>query len=95
MDGSLYELTEEIKLEKNYKHTIEIVVDRLSVKPEIRSRLADSIETCCAMTGGLALVDVIGGEEMLFSQNYACPDHDVSIEVLSPKTSVFLTKNIY
>ena len=52
VDGNMYELTEEIKLEKNYKHTIEIVVDRLSVKPEIRSRLADSIETCCAMTGG-------------------------------------------
>ena len=80
VDGSMYELTEEIKLEKNYKHTIEIVVDRLSVKPEIRSRLADSIETCCAMTGGLALVDVIGGEEMLFSQNYACPDHDILVE---------------
>ena len=80
VDGNMYELTEEIKLEKNYKHTIEIVVDRLSVKPEIRSRLADSIETCCSMTGGLALVDVIGGEEMLFSQNYACPDHDISIE---------------
>ena len=89
VDGSLYELTEEIKLEKNYKHTIEIVVDRLSVKPEIRSRLADSIETCCAMTGGLALVDVIGGEEMLFSQNYACPDHDVSIEELSPNMFSF------
>ena len=89
VDGSLYELTEEIKLEKNYKHTIEIVVDRLSGKPEIRSRLADSIETCCAMTGGLALVDVIGGEEMLFSQNYACPDHDVSIEELSPNMFSF------
>ena len=89
VDGSLYELTEEIKLEKNYKHTIEIVVDRLSVKPEIRSRLADSIETCCAMTGGLALVDVIGGEEMLFSQNYACPDHDISIEELSPNMFSF------
>ena len=89
VDGSMYELTEEIKLEKNYKHTIEIVVDRLSVKPEIRSRLADSIETCCAMTGGLALVDVIGGEEMLFSQNYACPDHDISIEELSPNMFSF------
>ena len=89
VDGSLYDLTEEIKLEKNYKHTIEIVVDRLSVKPEIRSRLADSIETCCAMTGGLALVDVIGGEEMLFSQNYACPDHDISIEELSPNMFSF------
>ena len=64
VDGNMYELTEEIKLEKNYKHTIEIVVDRLSVKPEIRSRLADSIETCCAMTGGLVVVDVVGGEEM-------------------------------
>ena len=89
VDGSLYELTEEIKLEKNYKHTIEIVVDRLSVKPEIRSRLADSIETCCAMTGGLALVDVIGGGEMLCSQHYACPDHDVSSEELSPNMFSF------
>ena len=78
-----------IKLEKNYKHTIEIVVDRLSVKPEIRSRLADSIETCCAMTGGLVVVDVVGGEEMLFSQNYACPDHDISIEELSPNMFSF------
>ena len=91
VDGNMYELTEEIKLEKNYKHTIEIVVDRLSVKPEIRSRLADSIETCCAMTGGLALVDVVGGEEMLFSQNYACPDHDISIEELSKLTNRSLT----
>ena len=89
VDGNLYELDEEIKLEKNYKHTIEIVVDRLSVKPEIRSRLADSIETCCAMTGGLVVVDVVGGEEMLFSQNYACPEHGVSIDELSPRMFSF------
>ena len=88
-DGNLYDLSEDIPLEKNKKHSIEIVVDRLSVKPEIRSRLADSIETCCAMTGGLALVDVVGGEEMLFSQNYACPDHDISIEELSPNMFSF------
>ena len=88
-DGNLYDLSEDIPLDKNKKHSIEIVVDRLSVKPEIRSRLADSIETCCAMTGGLALVDVIGGEEMLFSQNYACPDHDISIEELSPNMFSF------
>lgn len=89
VDGNIYELTEEIALEKNKKHTIEIIIDRLSVKPEIRSRLADSLETCCSMTGGLALVDVIGGEEMLFSQNYACPDHDVSLEELAPSMFSF------
>lgn len=84
VDGSLYELTEEIKLEKNKKHNIEIVIDRLSVKPEIRSRLADSIEVSASMTGGLTLIDVIDGEELLFSQSYACPEHDVSVEELTP-----------
>ncbi len=84
VDGNLYELTEEIRPEKNKKHNIEIVIDRLSVKPEIRSRLADSIEVSASMTGGLTLIDVVGGEEMLFSQSYACPEHDVSVEELTP-----------
>ena len=84
VDGNIYELTETIPMEKNKKHTVEIIVDRLSIKPEVRSRLADSIETSAAMTGGLTLIDVIDGEEMLFSQNFACPDHDVSIDELSP-----------
>ena len=89
VDGIMYELTENIKLEKNKKHTIEVVVDRLIIKEEIRSRLSDSIETASALTGGLALVDVIGGEEILFSQNYSCPDHDISIEELNPRLFSF------
>ena len=89
VDGNLYDLTETIQLEKNKKHTIEVVVDRLVIKPEIHSRLTDSIETASGLTGGLALVDVIGGEEILFSQNYSCPDHDISIEELAPSMFSF------
>ncbi len=90
VDGNMYDLTETISLEKNKKHTIEVVVDRLVIKEEIRSRLADSIETASGLTGGLALVDVVGGEEILFSQNYSCPDHDdVSIEELTPRMFSF------
>lgn len=84
VDGNMYELTEEIKIEKNKKHTIEIVVDRLVVREDIRSRLSDSLETAIGLTGGLALVTVEGVDEILFSQNYACPDHDVSIGELEP-----------
>ena len=80
IDGITYDLSEEIKIEKNKKHTIEIVVDRLVIKEGIKSRLTDSIETVSSLTGGLVGVDVIGGEEMLFSQNYACPEHGVSID---------------
>lgn len=89
VDGIIYDLSEEIKLEKNKKHTIEIVVDRLVVKPEIRSRLTDSIEITSQLTGGLTTVDVIDGEELNFSQNYSCPDHDISIEELSPRMFSF------
>ncbi len=89
VDGNTYDLSETIKLEKNKKHTIEIVVDRLVIGGDIRSRLAGSIETAIALTGGLLLVDVIDGEEMLFSQSYSCPDHDISIEELSPRMFSF------
>ncbi len=89
VDGNMYELTEDIKLEKNKKHSIEVVIDRLVVKPEIRSRLADSIETAIALTGNLALVDVVDGEEMLFSQSYSCPEHDISIDELAPRMFSF------
>ncbi|MBQ8395960.1 MAG: excinuclease ABC subunit UvrA, partial [Oscillospiraceae bacterium] len=85
----VYDLSEKITMEKNKKHTIEIIVDRLVVKPEIRSRLSDSIEVVTSLSGGLVGVDVIGGEELLFSQNYACPDHGVSIEELSPRMFSF------
>ncbi len=89
VDGIVYDLSEPIKLEKNKKHTIEIVIDRLVISEEIRSRLADSIETATALSGGLLTVDVIDGEEMTFSQNYSCPEHGVSIEELSPRMFSF------
>ena len=89
VDGNLYELTETIKLEKNKRHDIEIIVDRLVVKESIRSRLADSVETAASLAEGLVLCDVIGGEELLFSQNYACPDHGTCIEELEPRMFSF------
>ena len=88
-DGILYDLSEDIKLEKNKKHFIEIVVDRLILKADVRSRLSDSLEASMAISGGLVLADVIDGEEILFSQNYACPDHGISIEDLSPRMFSF------
>ena len=88
VDGNLYDLSEEIKLEKNKKHTIEVVVDRLVIKEGVRSRLADSLETAIWLTGGIAIVDA-EGEEMTFSSNYACPDHDISIEELTPRMFSF------
>ena len=84
IDGNIYDLSEEIKLEKNKKHSIEIVVDRLVVKEGMRSRLADSIETAAAVSGGTVTVDVIGGEELQFSQSFACEEHGVSIPELTP-----------
>ena len=89
VDGITYDLSEEINIEKNKKHTIEIIVDRLVIKDGIKSRLTDSIETVSDLTGGLVGVDVIDGEEMLFSQNYACPEHGVSIEELNPRMFSF------
>lgn len=89
VDGNLYDLSETIQLEKNKKHNIEIVVDRLVIKPEIKSRLTDSLEIASNLSGGLVIIDVIGGEEILFSQNYACPEHGVSIEELSPRMFSF------
>ncbi len=89
IDGSIYDLSEEIKLEKNKKHTIEIIVDRLVVKPEIKSRLSDSLETVMQQSGGLAVVNVIDGEDLMFSQNYACPDHGAAIDELSPRMFSF------
>ncbi|MBQ8175776.1 MAG: excinuclease ABC subunit UvrA [Oscillospiraceae bacterium] len=88
-DGIIYDLSEEIKLEKNKKHSIEIVIDRLVIKEGIESRLGDSVETVASISGGLVIVDVIDGEEMLFSQNYACPEHNISIEELSPRMFSF------
>ena len=89
IDGNLYDLSEEITLEKNKKHTVEIVVDRLVIRGDIHTRLADSLETAIGLTGGLVVIDVIGGEEMQFSQSYACPEHGTSIEELAPRMFSF------
>ena len=84
IDDIMYDLSEDIKLEKNKKHNIEIVVDRIVVKEGLESRITDSLETVFSLTDGLAIVDVIGGEPILFSQNYACPEHNISIGELEP-----------
>jgi len=88
-DGILYDLSEDIVLEKNKKHSVEVVVDRLVIKDGIRSRLSDSIETASKLADGLILVSVVDGEEVLYSQNYACPEHGVSITELSPRMFSF------
>ncbi len=89
IDGNLYELSEEIKLEKNIKHTIEIVVDRLVVKEGIERRLADSIETVLNLSDGLLVVDVIGGETLTLSSSYACPECGISMEEIEPRSFSF------
>lgn len=89
VDGIIYDLSETIKLEKNKKHNLEIVVDRLVIRPDIRSRLADSIETASSLAGGLTIVSVVNGEDTLYSQNYACPEHGISVEELTPRMFSF------
>ncbi|MEE0913729.1 MAG: excinuclease ABC subunit UvrA [Ruminococcus sp.] len=88
-DGIIYDLSEKIPLEKNKKHNIDIVVDRLVIKPEIMSRLSDSIETASKLSGGLVVVNISGDEDVTFSQKYACPEHGVSIDDLSPRMFSF------
>ncbi|MEG2123187.1 MAG: excinuclease ABC subunit UvrA, partial [Clostridium sp.] len=89
IDGNLYELTEEIDLDKNIKHNIEIVVDRLTVKEGIEKRLTDSIETVMELTGGLMTVDVIDHEPINFSQNFSCPDCGISVDEVEPRSFSF------
>ena len=91
VDGNIYDLDEEITLEKNRKHTVEIVVDRLAIKHgrEGQSRLADSLETAIGLTGGLVTISVVDGKEMQFSQSYACPEHGISVEELTPRMFSF------
>ncbi|MCL2081640.1 MAG: excinuclease ABC subunit UvrA [Oscillospiraceae bacterium] len=90
VDGIMYELTETIKLDKNKKHSIEIVIDRLVIKPDIRQRLADSTETAAGLSGGLVMIDIGPGErDILFSQNYACEDCGISMEELTPRMFSF------
>lgn len=89
VDGNLYELTEDIPLDKNIKHNIEIIVDRLVVRPGIEKRMTDSIENVMELAEGLLLVDVIGGEPIQFSQSFSCPDCNISIEEIEPRTFSF------
>jgi len=89
IDGEIHDLSEDIKLKKNIKHTVEIVIDRLVIQDDIRRRLTDSVETATQLSGGLLAVDVIGGEELYFSQNYSCPEHGSTIEELSPRMFSF------
>ena len=90
IDGEIRELSEEIRLDKNKKHTIEVIVDRLIIREGIAQRLTDSLETVLDLSGGLAIVNVIGGEELLFSPNYACPECNINIEELTPRMFSFL-----
>lgn len=89
VDGITYDLSEKITLEKNIKHNIEIIVDRLVIKDGIKSRLSESVETAGELTGGLVYIDIIDGEELHFSQSYACPEHGVSVEELVPRMFSF------
>ncbi|MFA7162696.1 MAG: excinuclease ABC subunit UvrA [Eubacteriales bacterium] len=89
VDGEIRDLSEDIRLEKTKKHTLETVVDRLIVKAGIEQRLTDSLETVLGLTGGLAVVNVLGGQDLVFNQNYACPDCNISIEELSPRMFSF------
>lgn len=89
VDGIMYDLSEKISLEKNRKHNIEIVVDRLVIKDGIETRLSDSLETTASLSGGIIIADIVDGEEMMFSLNYACPEHNVSVEELTPRMFSF------
>ncbi len=89
VDGNIYELTEEIKLEKNKKHNIEIVIDRLSIKEGIEKRLTDSIENALSLAEGLLMVEVNGGELLNFSQSFACPDCEISVDEIEPRSFSF------
>ncbi|ANX00807.1 ABC-ATPase UvrA [Thermoclostridium stercorarium subsp. leptospartum DSM 9219] len=89
VDGIQYDLSEEISLDKNVKHNIEIVVDRLIVRPGIESRLTDSIESVFRLTGGIVMISIVGGETLTFSQNFACPDCGISIAEIEPRSFSF------
>ncbi|MEG1567907.1 MAG: excinuclease ABC subunit UvrA [Oscillospiraceae bacterium] len=89
VDGNVYDLDEEIVLEKNKKHDVDVVVDRLVMADDVRGRLADSLETALNLTGALVVIDVIDGDEITFSQSYACPEHGVGMEELAPRMFSF------
>src|SRR5690606_26579248 len=89
VDGEIRELSEQIELEKNKKHSIEVVIDRIVIKSDVESRLADSLETALQLGEGRVIVDIIGKEELLFSSNFACPQCGFSIEELAPRMFSF------
>ena len=89
IDGEIYDLSEDIKLEKNKKHVIEIVVDRLKVRDGIQKRLADSVETASALSGGVIVADIIGDKSVTFSESFACPDCEISIPEIEPRSFSF------
>ncbi len=89
VDGSVYDLSEEIKMDKNKKHNIEVIVDRLVISDSIKSRLTDSIETATQLSDGVVIIDIVGDREELFSLNYACPEHGAVIEEMSPRMFSF------
>jgi excinuclease ABC subunit A len=89
VDGSQYDVEEEIKLDKNKKHNIEIVIDRLVVKEGLEKRLTDSLENALKLADGLVLIDVIGGKQMSFSESFACPDCGISVDEIEPRTFSF------
>ena len=93
IDGEVYDLSEEIKLDKNKKHTIEIVIDRLKIKDGIQQRLTDSVETASALSGGIIVVDVIGGERITFSESFSCPDCGINIPEIEPRSFSFNNPN--
>ena len=92
IDGNLYDLSEEIQLEKNKKHNIEIIVDRLMIKEGIENRLTDSIETVMKLTGGILLVDVVGKEQLNFSQSFSCPTVGISIDEIEPRSFLLIIR---
>ena len=89
VDGAVYDLSEDIKMDKNKKHNIEVIVDRLIINSTVKSRLADSIETATKLADGVVFVDIVGDREELFSLNYACPEHGAVIEEMSPRMFSF------
>ena len=89
VDGEIYDVAEPPALRKTVKHNIEIVIDRLSIKPDIEKRVADSVETALALTGDIVMIDVVGGETLMFSQNYACEECGISLQELSPRLFSF------
>ena len=89
VDGEVYELTDDIEIDRKKKHNIELVVDRLVVKEEIRTRLTESVETALKYANNLVVIDIPGNKEILYSQNYACPDCNISIEELTPRMFSF------